>query len=810
MTNKLQQKQSPPGENEILDLLDTAPMALHWCGADGTILWANRAEMELLGYRYDEYVGHNITEFVCDPSELDVLFDHLARNETLHNHEVRFRAKDGSTKHVSVSSNAYWRGGKFKHTRCFLRDVSDRKRIECQLRDSKRRFSAIFNQVTAGIAETDLTGQFVLVNDRYCSIVGRRREELLALTMQEITHPDDAPGSVELFERMVQTGTPFTVEKRYVRPDGTLLWLHNTMSLLCDEDGRPEYAVAISTDITHRRRAEERQLVLAAANAGLAGSVDCQQALSVVAKVVVPSLADCCAIFVMPGGPLRAVEVSHNSAIPGVDLQELVNDYRPSCSCPDHPISAVLREGEPIRLNSITDQEVEMFAASPRQRELWDRLGVRSVLVVPLTARGRQLGALGLGARDPQRFDEADAVTVAEIGRRLALAVDGAALLESERRARCEAEAANRSKDEFLAMLGHELRNPLSPVLGALHLIRLRCGEAAGIECAIIERQVRHLVRLINDLLDVSRLTRGKIELHKQPANLASLLAKAIEIAKPLFDEKQQEFITADLSDRELWIEADEQRLVQAVANLLTNAAKYTAPGGKIEMSTTCADNAAVLRIRDNGVGISPHLLPRLFDLFVQGERSLDRSQGGLGLGLALVHRVITMHGGTVTAASDGPGRGSEFSLTLPLVARPLVQEQNRSHTPTCDVHAGRRRILVVDDNRDAATTLAAALSASGHVARAAFEGPTGLVAARDLLPEVALLDIGLPAMDGYELARRLRELPGLASVKLVAVTGYGQSADRLRSENAGFDAHLVKPIHPDQIERVLSALFAG
>ena len=380
-------------------------------------------------------------------------------------------------------------------------------------------------------------------------------------------------------------------------------------------------------------------------------------------------------------------------------------------------------------------------------------------------------------------------------------------LLASEQRARREAETASRAKDEFLAMLGHELRNPLSPMITALELMRMRGGDAFERERTIVERQVQHLVRLVDDLLDISRITRGKVELKRRLVELSEVVSAAIEMASPLL-EARRHGLEAEVPRRGLVVEGDPDRLGQVVANLLTNAAKYTEPGGIVSVRAAREGEQVVVRVRDSGIGISAELLPRVFDLFVQGQRALDRSQGGLGLGLAIVKSMVEMHGGRVSADSRGAGLGSEFTVRLPAFEMALTPVPLARSTMVVPAQGRGQRVLVVDDNQDAADALVEALVGHGHAAMAAYDGPTGIEAARRQRPEVAFLDIGLPVMDGYELARRLRELLG-PTVKLVALTGYGQDRDRALSRAAGFDDHLVKPVELEQIMGLLGQLVA-
>jgi len=366
-----------------------------------------------------------------------------------------------------------------------------------------------------------------------------------------------------------------------------------------------------------------------------------------------------------------------------------------------------------------------------------------------------------------------------------------------------EAGAANRAKDEFLAMLGHELRNPLAPILTALQLMRLRDigGER---ERAVIERQVQHLVGLVEDLLDVSRITRGKIQLQKSRVALADVVARAVELASPLLEQKRH-MLSVNVPRLDYDVEGDPQRLAQVVANLLTNAAKYTEPEGRISVDVAAEGELAVLTVRDTGMGIRSDMLPQIFDLFAQERQALDRSQGGLGLGLAIVRSLVALHGGTVTAHSAGPGCGSEFTIRLPRLLSAVP-----STTPALPGEVVKqvsgKRVLIVDDNEDAAAMLVDALSTIGYETKSVLDAPTALRVAEEFQPEIALLDIGLPVVDGYQLARRFREDATLRRVRLVAVTGYGQPADRVRSKDAGFDEHLVKPVDLGELRRVLES----
>ncbi|HMB02176.1 MAG TPA: ATP-binding protein, partial [Isosphaeraceae bacterium] len=378
--------------------------------------------------------------------------------------------------------------------------------------------------------------------------------------------------------------------------------------------------------------------------------------------------------------------------------------------------------------------------------------------------------------------------------------------MERELRQRADRLAeADRQKNAFLAMLAHELRNPLAPIKNSLEVLRSPGEEGADLAWAteIIARQVRHLARLVDDLLDMSRITLGKIELRKARVALETLTAHALDLVRPLLDAKGHELVVA-LPPEPIELEVDPARMEQVLCNLLNNAAKYTEPGGRIELSAARDGDEVVLVVRDNGVGIAPEVLPRIFDLFVQADRSLDRAQGGLGIGLTLVRTLVHLHGGSIGARSEGPGRGSEFIVRLPALAPPAKSSTDSAATPPARTTARPRRVLVVDDNVDSAQSLGRLLRRWGHAVEMAHDGPSALAAVATGRPEVILLDIGLPGMDGYEIARQIRRDPPEGTISLVALTGYGQDDDRRRARDAGFDHHLIKPVDLDALRDLL------
>jgi PAS domain S-box-containing protein len=365
---------------------------------------------------------------------------------------------------------------------------------------------------------------------------------------------------------------------------------------------------------------------------------------------------------------------------------------------------------------------------------------------------------------------------------------------------------ADRQKNEFLAMLSHELRNPLAPMRNALYLLKRAPQDPDMMQaaCDVMDRQMHQLVRLVDDLLDVSRIIRGKIELRHDRVDVGAVVARAVETAQPVVDAHGHA-VKVSLPEVPLRVDGDLMRLAQVVSNLLTNAAKYSGGAGCIDVAVRRDAEHALITVRDQGVGIPPQLLPRVFDLFVQGEHTLARSQGGLGIGLTLVKRLVEMHGGSVAVSSAGPGQGSEFSVRLPLAPGSADTADARPKPSHTRAPGARKRLLVVDDNVDAAETIARLLRLAGYEAECVYDGPSALEAVERNRPDIVVLDIGLPGMDGYEVARRLRAR--FRRLPLIAVTGYGQDSDRKRSAQAGFDHHFTKPVDPLELEGFIAKL---
>jgi signal transduction histidine kinase len=549
---------------------------------------------------------------------------------------------------------------------------------------------------------------------------------------------------------------------------------------------RAQALARAEADRTAAEEATRRSALIAHASRQLAASLDLEHGMQSFAPVIVPSFAS------------HAILVVHGS-----DRDSKV------LFCGPDGVLWLKHLDVPARLRRALDDtiatgrrtDIRLLSEPPSQ---WPA-EAPFVRVLPFTVGDRTIGAGALGSASSHAWDES---TLLELMSRAAIAFDNAQLystlkLEMARSKETEdkLQQANRRKDEFLAMLSHELRNPLAPIRSAAEIMRKIAPDDPRLTWAreVVERQVTHMAQIVDDLLDVSRITQGKVTLQKQPVELAKVLFHSIETARSQLEAKQHQ-LSVNVPPAPIWIQGDFARLAQVFGNLLQNSAKYTPDNGRLEITVTAEQGSAVVCVRDNGIGIDPALLPHVFEPFTQGARTLDRSQGGLGVGLAVVERLVSLHDGRVEASSDGMGRGSEFRVILPCISEVRHGTSAVGVEQQVVMHAPRRRVLVVDDNNDAAEAIAVFLRLEGHDVQTANDGPQALGSAELFAPEIAVVDIGLPGMDGYELARRLAPRIPL----LIALTGYGQSEDRQRSKAAGFHYHFVKPANPREITAVI------
>jgi signal transduction histidine kinase/DNA-binding response OmpR family regulator len=566
-----------------------------------------------------------------------------------------------------------------------------------------------------------------------------------------------------------------------------------------------EHKLALAAAEAARRAAEEktrRSLFLAQASRLLGGSLDIGVATRRLLELVVPQVASL-ATLVVQGETLAESRVLCCESVQGGGVQTIEQDF---AALPPRVQDVLERaiDGQ-LRVDLHAD-ELEALRADvdPARPPLM----VGSAL--PLAIRDRALGALLVAAENDAR----EWSVLEELADRAAIAFENARLyrsLEAEIVERRQAQDSllqlNQRKDEFLAMLSHELRNPLAPIRNSVEVIRRLAPADSKLVRAneVMERQVRQMTRLVDELLDVARISQGKIGLLIEPVDLVAVIAHAVETTRPLIDARRH-LLTQQLPDGAVWMRGDFARLSQVVANLLNNAAKYTEDGGQIQLSLAVEGGNAVVSVRDNGIGIELDLLPNVFDLFEQGKRALDRAQGGLGVGLTLVRRLVELHHGHIEVFSTGSGQGAEFRVRLPCLTSVTAADTAPRPLPVAAPTSAGCRVLVVDDNVDAAESVAMFLGMVGHEVKTVPDGLQALACAPTYAPQVVVLDIGLPALDGYEVARRLRALPQTAHSLLVAVTGYGSKQDQARASDVGFDRYLVKPADPCVLADMISS----
>jgi signal transduction histidine kinase/DNA-binding response OmpR family regulator len=567
--------------------------------------------------------------------------------------------------------------------------------------------------------------------------------------------------------------------------------------------------VALVAAESARRVAEEndrRSNFLSQASRVLSGSLDVTVGARLLLELLVPRIAPLAVLQLFDEqGPPNEVMVA---AARGAEL--VTTTSAPSSGLPP-VVQGALQEAVAIK-ERVTLQPTALRRMGAEAFGLSGPLALRSAVAVPLMIGERALGVLMVGAEQaPAGHETRDWAALEELASRAAIAFENAQLYRSlqaeivERRAaEAELQEANRRKDEFLAMLSHELRNPLAPIRNALEVMRRIAPPDAKFIWAgdVMDRQVRHMTRLVEELLDVARISQGKIALNKEPVDLAKVIAQSVEIAQPFIDARGHQ-LSVTLPDAPVWMQGDFARLAQVVSNLLHNAAKYSEDGGRIQLELMLENSEAVIVVRDNGIGIDAALLPRIFDLFAQGSRSLDRLQGGLGVGLTLARRLVELHGGRLEASSDGTKKGAEFRVYIPCVS--VVQDSDAQDRRPAAPPVRGRRILIVDDNQDAAESIAQYLQLEGHEVKAVGDGLQALACVPVFAPQIVILDIGLPVLSGYEVARRMRQMPVTERALLVALTGYGQKEDQMRAMEAGFDRHFVKPTDPRALVELIA-----
>jgi PAS domain S-box-containing protein len=732
-------------EEKFRSMVETANEGIWILDTEARITFINQRMAEILGYEPEELLGRRMWELVFDEDQMRIgrLFERR-RAGVSEQADVRFRRKNGHEVWTILSARSLSDDrGEFGGALDLFTDVTERRKAEEALRENEERLRLAMEAGEIGAWEWDVANDRVAWSDRIYAIHGLQPgtfgghvNDFVALV-----HPTDADRVKQKIQRALDQDEPYRIEFRILRPDGDVRWIATSAAVLRDGRGMPLRMLGAAIDTTERKLVEE----------ALRKSEEFR-------RRILDSTRDWVKVLTLSGNFLSTNDAGL-AALEIDDLATVLNTSWIDVWRTDQ------REEARRAVDAAANGSVGRFQGFlPTQKthtpKWWD------VVISPILGSDKQPVQLLAVSRD----------------------------LTDQKRMENALRDADRRKDEFLAMLAHELRNPLSAISSAAILAQQPHFSEQDRRWTqeVIQRQVKHLSRLIDDLLDISRITRGKIQLRQELLDAGVIIEQAVESVRPLIEERGHH-LELIMSPGGLPIMGDGTRVEQIVVNLLTNAAKYTEAGGIIRLTAQQLGTEVIIRIRDTGVGIAPEKISEMFELFAQGDRSLARSEGGLGIGLTLVKRLTEMQGGSVSGQSEGPGKGSEFVVRLPLAQTSVIEAAGAAARG--EAHKKRTRVLVVDDNVDAAAGLAVLLKFLGHEVEVAYDGPSAIAQARILRPDVILLDLGLPGMDGYQVAAELRRDGVCKETLLIAVTGYGQEDDLRRSQAAGFDHHLVKPV---------------
>jgi PAS domain S-box-containing protein len=743
-------------------LINAVDQAVVTTDMEGRITSWNRFAEHLFGYKAQEVIGKLVQEvtpatFVKDQAE--EIMQSLLQGGSWKG-EFFVQRKDGSVFPAYVTNSpVYDTLGKQTGVVGISFDLSEQKRAEASLRESEAQFRELANSMPQIVLQSDSEGRLVFFNERWLAYTGMSREQSLTEGVWPALHPDDVETDKVRWKKAVATGEPYEAEYRLRGQDGNYRWHLERAVPMRDDEGNIAHWFHAATDIDDFKGVQE-------------------------------------ALHTSEERLRLLVESAKDFAIFSLDTERRVTSWNPGAE----------------RIFGYSEKEIIgqsgdiLFTPEDRAKGDPEREAEAS------RSRGRAANERWHSRKDGSRFYGSGAVTpllhhdgtllgFVKIMRDLteqkqmteALQASEAALREADKR-----------KDEFLAVLAHELRNPLAPIRTSLEIMKRTKNKETEAEArAIIERQTHHMVRLIDDLLDISRITRGKIKLQKEKVDLLEIINMAIESSHPLIEEKHHE-LKVSLPQIPIALEADKTRLSQVFLNLLNNAAKYTEPGGKISLLAELEKSHVVVRVKDTGLGIPPEKLAGIFELFTRLER--DVSQEGLGIGLNLVKQLVEMHGGKVEAYSAGLNQGSEFTVRLPLLGVKIYREQTQVDVEEeTTATPSSKRVLVIDDYEPNRKTISRLLHLMGHEVKTAASGEEGLSSLTTFQADIILLDLNMPGLNGFETAKRIRERPALQNVTLVALTGYGQEEDVQRTKEAGFDLHLVKPADIDKLEKVVS-----
>jgi PAS domain S-box-containing protein len=759
------------GEARLATTLSSVGDAVIATDEVGRIERMNPVAEHLTGWRAGEAAGRPmqavfniVNEHTRQPVESPL--DKVLREGTvvgLANHTILI-ARDGTERPIE-DSGAPIRGpdGKMGGVVLVFRDATERQAAQRALAESEALFRGTFENAAIGMAHVGLDGRFLRVNEKLLHITGFERGALEARTFEDITHPDDVESDWAQARALVRGEIDhYTMQKRYIRADGSLIWVNLTVGLQRTGRGDPAFFISCIEDISERH-------------------------------VIAEALKQ------------RSEELRESEE----RFRTLADNIPTLCWMADEKGSIFWYNARWYEYTGTTPEEMVGWgwqsvhdpAVLPSVMERWTQSlasGKAFEMVFPLRAADGTFRDF-LTRIAPVR-DEAGRIV-----RWFGVNTD----IYEQRQAEAALKEADRRKDEFLAMLAHELRNPLAPIRNAVKLLRPDAPSSTQARAReMIERQSAHMTALLDDLLDVSRITRGQIELRREVLDLRHIIEHVIAADRPLL-ERLHHRLEVRLPEEPLLIDGDSTRLHQVIDNLVQNAAKYTDPGGRIEIDARRQEDLIILTVTDSGIGIAPDALAQVFELFTQ-VHAVERGRSGLGIGLSVVNRLVQMHGGTVTAHSAGPGQGSSFRVTLPTSRRAL--EPARSATPErmVSLYRNRPRLLLVDDQVDILESMALLMRSHGYAVHTADDGVSAIQVAESLCPDVMVIDIGMPRMDGYQVARWVRLQPWGQRARLIAATGWGQDEDRRRTREAGFDEHLVKPVDFDVLLRIIDEMSSG
>lgn len=815
--NEVGQQAEPveSGELRFRRLLEKLPAAAYTCDAAGLITFFNRQAVQVWGgepklnHPADRFCGSfRLYSAAGEPINHDQCWMALAlRNgQDYVGQEIIIEREDGSRVTVLANANPiYDDQGRLTGALNILVDISDRKRAE----EAQARLAAIVESSDDAIVSKTLDGIILSWNAGAERLFGYSPREAIGSPITLIIPPELRSEEIVILERLRRGERIDHFETVRVAKDGHRIDISLTISPIRDGSGRVIGASKVARDITLRRETDRKLLAvkdeLASQLADLGRLHEMSLRLSTTLElqpILDETLRTAVAIGGADKGLLSIYDRDEERLVAGsswdftkegvASLEQLPPDARAAAVC--------FRQRRRVVVEDIETDPLFEPCRSAAQAA-----GFRAVHCTPIATRqGEMIGVLCTHFRGPHQPTERELRLSDLCARQAADFIENARLYARLRE-------ADQRKDEFLATLAHELRNPLAPISNSLHLLRLSgdLDPAVSRVREIMERQVSHLVRLVDDLLEVSRITRGKIELRKETVDLAGIIDCAVETTRPLIESSAHQLAIA-VPPEPITISADPLRLMQVVANLLTNAAKYTERGGQIWLAARREGDEAVISVRDTGLGIPHEMLGHVFDMFSQVDRTLNRSQGGLGIGLTLAKSFVQMHGGSIEAHSDGPGQGSEFVVRIPVLRETLRPRLDTPAAPFALAALPPRSVLVVDDEPASAFTLGKLLELMGQRVQTAQDGVAALAEIKANRPDVVISDIAMPHMDGFQLAKRVRETPEFNGVTLVALTGYGQESDRLQAHEAGFDFHLVKPVGLAALQELLACLPAS